>query len=438
MKRIANLTARANANAKANSEARLRANSEARVRVNAEARVRANAVARVRANAEARERANAQTMLKKQLTDRLGIFLEYGTTTDADMKFVIDYMDEAGLKRLVGETLSVLKLKGVGSWLFQQKLGAVAQTATVVRVREGVLLEVSSKYFRNGPVLDPCDVALVLTQVTGTCYFNAAIHMLCLGPQSGSRVLRAVYGQVKLLSKAEQDVFETQPINLSTCPAKFSWLDVLRVFYAVLVPDSPSRWHDNPLNNMEAAWNLPAEIIYTVGHRRRHKTNAGTKQVGTEGGYSLEALTDLCGRLGISCGPQPPAEFLTMKYSYVDERIDFTPETIRRLEPEYALDSCGIVISYTEGGRRMGMHAISGTFCEGNPIMVDSHGLMARCDWVTNRRDSELRAEVQTAYNAAVTRLQPLTHSIHGQRTITWAHIECVVFVKKGLMGATS
>lgn len=206
-----------------------------------------------------------------------------------------------------------------------------------------------------------CEIVGVIRQLSGTCYFNAAINILCLGARTSKQVLSAILLQISYLPYLAKMKFYQTPLDLNQCPSQFSWLDTLRLFYAIISRDSPTKLTAAPVNT---SYNITAEAIYASEFRRRTLSN----NMAHEGGHTQDSVLHLLKRLGIIC-LEDPHDLRAIPIS-VKMILKSNPQlrVLRAGHVNYVLDCCCVRMSYERGDG----HVMAAIYCDGRPTLVDS------------------------------------------------------------------
>lgn len=292
---------------------------------------------------------------------------------------VLARLNRSDQTKLAGQYITFLKLRQPNQWLVQHDEEWLGQLLSVHVVEPGSVRTVSVMHVKYSEPWDPCHVAVNVCQVSGTCYFNTAINQLCLGNQLARLTLDAVHAQVALCTEAQQKSFFRDPLDLTVCPAQFTRLDVLRLLYALVCPASPTKLAAG-IFGTKPQYNVTAEAIYAVGHRRRAANNAGTADVGSAGGDPAAALADLMKMLGIRAYIH--IGLLPMVGHHKDD-VDVllygaSERTVRHNGHLYDLDTCAVTV-YTDGEA----HSMTGFICEGTGMVCESNtGAVVPFDWL--------------------------------------------------------
>lgn len=284
-------------------------------------------------------------------------------------------LNASGETKLAGKWITFVKLRQPDQWLVQHDDGWLSQLVSVHRVEAGSVRTLSVVAIPTGDVLDPCRVAVHICQVSGTCYFNAAVNQCCLGTRMARLTLKAVRAQVALCTEAERRTFFEDALDLSACPAQFTRLDVLRLLYALVSPLSPTKLAAD-LVGTKPQYNVTAEAIYALGFRRRASGDPGDQEVGHEGGDTAAALQALFGQLGIGwyglSGQSQDPDVVALPVTS-NRRT-----TVRVKGSPYDLQSCAILLIFS----RTEQHAVTGFFCGKRPYICDSSvGVVVPFDW---------------------------------------------------------
>lgn len=301
---------------------------------------------------------------------------------------VIESMQRSGQKSLESDGLKVVQQRP-GTWLVQKRLPVSAwarlsgqrgksQVEMVKQTASGLAV-VSCHLYQAGYQLSSCVVAGVIRQLSGTCYFNTAVNQLCLGVLTSQLVLHAIQAQVTAMTDEQKMLFYDIPLDFTACPLKFTWLDTIRLFYALTSQDSPTKLEDVSIT---PGFNVMAQAIYASGHRNKNNTH--------EGGDALDALQSLLGKLDITfCVVyEEQGAIRVVKSTATDPQVlitlDFRGQrTLTFNNSQYVLDSGGLAFILGKGG-----HAVTGVFCDGAPMVVETNsGLVIPVQWVTERSD---------------------------------------------------
>lgn len=302
------------------------------------------------------------------------------TMRTLEVETLIDVMKRAGVRKMDGTHVSITGRPGRKQWDVHQifynvpvgdneaeDFGSKHIFFHFREVDDGALVLIdksASPVVRNLPT---CTRAGVILQTSGTCFFNTAVNLLCLGQRLAPLVLKQCFQQVAQLTVSQQNTFYNKPLNFSTCPREFSWLHILRMFYAIICRDSPSQLS---FTSLQPGYNIMAETIYTSKIRRRHTSNEGDQEVGAEGGLASEGLDPLLDRLDIAWMVYEHPEWTPKVIHPQVIRRDFEQGLLsfQHQSARYVLDTCSIVFQIRGGGG----HALAGIFCDGEPTIIDS------------------------------------------------------------------
>ena len=248
------------------------------------------------------------------------------------------------------------------------------------------LTELSRRQFGHGYQFDSCMMMGIIKQISGTCYFNTAVNQLCLGKRCGPVVLKAVQTQVDTMDSVDKDVFYNLPLAVNTT-CSMNWLDVLRLFYAIICPTSPSRAYMNALalNSMSLRYvnrqaNITKQAVWGSGFRNKQKK--------VDGGHPDTVLVHMLRLLkipiihvldhgGVTRYSHLPGADIVMVTSR--DVFPLSPPVISLNDTVYELDSAALGAKMATGD-----HALTGLFCGGGPGLVDSNiGNFFPCNWLT-------------------------------------------------------
>lgn len=282
-------------------------------------------------------------------------------------------------------------------WKPKSTVFTVARTGSVVK-------ELSRRQFGHGYQFDTCPMLGIIKQISGTCYFNTAVNQLCLGKRCGPVVLKAVLTQVDALDAVQRETFHTMPLGVEVS-CSMDWLDVLRLFYAIICPTSPSRSYMDALalDSMSLSYidrqaNITKQAVWGSGLKHRQEK--------ADNGHPDTALTHMLGLLkipvshvldhgGLTQYRQPPGADIVMVTSR--ELFPTSPPFISLNNTQYALDSAAIAAKMATGD-----HALTGLFCAGGPGLVDSNiGNFFPCNWLAGG-GAQVTACINQAYRQAL------------------------------------
>lgn len=301
---------------------------------------------------------------------------------------LISELEQGKIDTMVGRRWQVMRLPfGQRVWKVQWRtpstwLRTGHSTVYVVRVVGMFLEEVSRRRFDAGFTLENCVVHGIIRQVSGTCYLNTSVHLLCLGQKCSPVVLKAIQAQVDAMESAQaRKFFEVSLDVYQGCT--FSWFDTLRLFYAIICPESPTRTNINAMGMGQLSdVNIAAGIIH--GFNNSQKSNGG----GNTAYSMIYLLTKLKIAHAVLSLENDTLEEVT---SCKDPDIvlfvrDHMPSNMRRLmtlsyrDADYHMDTAGIGM---HSGDTHG-HVVACVFCAGQPGVVDSNiGEFRAFDWLS-------------------------------------------------------
>lgn len=346
-----------------------------------------------------------------------------------DLESLVMYMKECGRTRIEGKYLNVSQTSP-DLWVVQKHIergfwrGKKTQVNMVLKDDGGGLFTLVRSHEQEKPDRhDTCKMVGILTQLSGTCYFNSVVNMLCLGHRTSSIVMKAIQRHLATSSKADLHSFYKTPLDLNVCPRRFSWLDTLRLFYAIISPQSPTALSSHAV---EPGYNIFAESIYASKFRRRHNSNVGTAEVGHEGGSALEGILHMLSKLDVTFAQEGDKNIL---FPDVLITSKIHGPVVQKNYIKYHLDTCsfGILIRSQQNGVLLvnsehSGHAVTGVFCKNQPMILDSaYGTLTPFKWPT-AKPIELLSYFQT----------------YGQR---WGYVEgvlvnCAIYIRENALGA--
>ena len=298
-------------------------------------------------------------------------------------------------KEYADGSIRITRLPGVNCWAVQRPLakgwfGADKVLVQVIRVDGALHVSevIATRVYKSGYKLNTCYARAVILQLSGTCYFNTVINQLCLSQRTASIILGAMKNQVSSLSPEEQHVFHNLPLSLDVCPASFTWLDTLRVMYAIICPSAPTLLASR-VNGIRPKYNVMERMVYASGERK-----LGEK---ASGGLPVEAMTTMLGKLGI-----PSGELSWRTHSAASKPDILVHSYPGRVQREvlyngerYDVDSCAIAAIKR---RRVG-HGMAGIMCNGEASIVESNtGATMAGNWVGVSMD-QLRDHVNKLFH---------------------------------------
>lgn len=319
----------------------------------------------------------------------------------------------------------ITRLPGVNCWAVQRPMsrgwfGSNKVLVQVIRVDNGNDIKevIATRVYKSGYKLNTCYARAVILQLSGTCYFNTVINQLCLSQRTASIILGAMKNQVSSLSAAEQHEFYNVPLSLDVCPASFTWLDALRVMYAIICPSAPTLLASR-VNGVRPKYNIMAQMVYASGERKRNEKASG--------GEPTEALINMLKKLGITSGnlaykqygaPKVPDILL---HSYPHEKIQ---KEILHQGELYDVDSCSLAAMNKR--KFMSGHAMAGIMCNGEASIVESNtGATMRANWV-GASEAQLTAHINKLF-----------HQHGGPRDMYEdATVYAAIYVKRSATGA--
>lgn len=238
----------------------------------------------------------------------------------------------------------------------------------------------------------PCYLPGRVKQLQGTCYFNAALHVLTTGPLLRPFVLHKVLQSISSLTRQQQRTIFEKPMVLSidSCPLISSRFDVLRLLFNMLSDYGPTQLSKTKFNGFglrstASGLNIASNLIHATGLRN-------TTQSPEEGDpvSALEHLLKYC-RIYM----HTTSSLLTLRdlqnhplLALANHRVfplaicftQYQPvRVVQAFGQTYVLDSCMLLCEFPGV---VGHHAIVGTFCGSLPVIYDSNFPQAEeLDW---------------------------------------------------------
>ena len=324
---------------------------------------------------------------------------------------VIQQMEDAGLSSYGDVDWSANKLPfGRDVWAIQISeplswtVWKPKSTVYTVMKAGSTLKELSRRQYGHGYQFDTCPMLGIIKQISGTCYFNTAVNQLCLGKRCSPVVLKALQTQVDTLDHMQRDKFYKVPLGVEVS-CSMDWLDILRLFYAIICPTSPSRSYMNTmaLDSMSLSYinrqaNVTKQAVWGSGLRSRQEK--------ADDGHPDRAFTHMLALLkipvthvldhgGVTQYRQQPGADVVMVISR--EVFPNSAPIINLAGTQYALDSAAIAAKMATGD-----HAVTALFCGGGPGLVDSNiGNFYPCNWLTGGA-VQVTACINSAYRQAL------------------------------------